>query len=925
MSGIASRPELRAALIELVARSATFEERAAAEWVVTEPSPRDEVTAICRAVGLAPDALHVRGPIAESLARARVRDARVLPDWVTALELLLDDPTPTRTDDAPELASAFSGFVRTAGAWLDGALAGSPTAVAAEARAGLLDWLRRSLVHPARFVLIHELHASQCRSPREYVWSHLASRHDWLALLHVYPVLARLLATNFALWQRGCTELFHRLAADWTALGQAGAPALRDVSVLTLRRPPHRAPPLRITLPDGSRLVYKSKNLRTAAWVTELVRMLGQEAGAMPLEPRAIVARDDYGWADYVEASPCTDAAEVSRYFRRIGAYLRLFQALRATDMHGLNLVAANEHPVFIDLEMVLQPARGERRDARDRFERSPLAVGLLPMWLAGAAGRRAVNVGGLNRGGRGVLPSRTSEALDVTPTLPTLGGKLAATGEHLPELVAGYRSMTAVLAASERLRELVARGAELRVAVQWRSGFMYEAMSEHSLAAVLLTDGRLRDAFLTRLVLGLSDDRARAIALHEVWAIRDGAVPSFESQPATDALYVSGAEIRGVFAAPALERVELVRAPIDEDRDLDAIASAVGIEAEACGDPPPVIEVRASTAAVGPPSCTPLDHAIAVADFILDEAITATGETTWIGASWDPTAGVRRLGVLPGDLLSGSAGLAVLFAYLSRRCGAPRFRDAARSALALLSRELHATATRDRFPRGAFLGAGAQLYALRKCAALLDDAALAELSRRLLAAVASGARSSPRDVILGDAGFLLVAANLFDAPPDLGQLASKLREPATEHSLYVDGTRWLAGLPGEREGVAWALARWDVASGRAPAALPDDASLLTRIACGELVASSEPRASLDDLVIALAARDASQDLALTEHARRIVDAIVMRRRETGRWLDDRYVAERYHLSAISGLGALALAFARIDAPELRCCARLVY
>ncbi|HEY1552966.1 MAG TPA: DUF4135 domain-containing protein [Kofleriaceae bacterium] len=904
MAGIASRPELRAAVIELVARSATFEERAAGAWLVTEPSPHDEVTAICRVVGLAPEALQLRGPIVETLARARVRDARVVPDWATALERLLDDPTPAPDDAGPDFASAFSGFVRTAGSWLDEALVGSPTvAIDAEARAGLLDWLRRSLVHPARFVLSHELAASPCRSPREYVASHLASRRDWLALLNVYPVLARLLATSFASWQRGCTELLHRLAADWTALGKSGAPALRDVSLLTLRHPPHRAPPLRITLPDGSRLVYKSKNLRTAAWVTEL-------AQALSLEPRAIVARDDYGWADYVEASPCDDAGEVSRYFTRIGSYLRLFQALRATDMHGLNLVAAGEHPVFIDLEMVLQPARSERSGARDRYERSPLAVGLLPTWLAGEPGRRAVNVGGLNRGGRGVLPSRTSEALDVTPTLPMIGGTLATAAAHLPEIVAGYRSMTASLAGLE----LGARAAELRVAIQWRSGFMYEEVSEHSLAAVLLTDGRLRDAFLTRLGLGRPDDRARVIALHELHAIRDGAVPSFEASPASDALYVGDdGEVGGVFAAPALERVELVRAPIDEDRDLDAIASAIGLEAEACGDPAPVIEPRASSTAVG----SPLDHAIALADFILDEA---TSEPAWIGASWDPTAGVRRLGVLPGDLLSGSAGLAVMFAYLYRRCGAPRFRDAARSVLALLSQKLQATA----MPRGAFLGAGARLYALRKCAALLDDAALAELSRRCMATAVASA-SSTRDVISGDAGLLLVAANVFEAPPELEQLASRLREPTTtEHARYVDGTRWLAGLPGEREGVAWALARWDVASGRTPV-IPDDASPLTRIACGGRVVLAEPRASTGDLVVTLAARDASQDLALTDHARCIADAIAVRRRETGRWLDDPYVADRYHLSAISGLAALALAFARIDAPELRCCARLVY
>ena len=226
-------------------------------------------------------------------------------------------------------------------------------------------------------------------------------------------------------------------------------------------------------------------------------------------------------------------------------------------------------------------------------------------------------------------------------------------------------------------------------------------------------------------------------------------------------------------------------------------------------------------------------------------------------------------------------------------------------------------------------MGAGAQLYAVRKCGALLDDPDLCELAMTSLGAPRRG---EPRDVILGAAGLLLVAANVFDASPAiLEHVANQLRGPvASPRELFVDGTRWLAGLPCEREGIAWALARWDAASGRTPVALPDDASVLTRLACADRTAvasvcAAEPRASLDDLVVALAARDLSADPALTERARGIAAAIVARRHASGRWLDDPYVAERYHLSAISGLGALALSFARIDAPELRCCARLVY
>src|SRR5690606_9957366 len=149
---------------------------------------------------------------------------------------------------------------------------------------------------------------------------------------------------------------------------------------------------------------------------------------------------------------------------------------------------------------------------ARERYDASPLAVGLLPLWVTGEPGHRAVNLGGLNRGGDVIFPG-AHMVTQVTSTLPRIGDNPSAIGDHLPQILAGYRSMSA-LVTDEHLRAHLEGAANLRVAVLWRSFFMYKRMADTSVVPLLLTDGRVRDAFLTRMVLGVPDDRSRTLAL---------------------------------------------------------------------------------------------------------------------------------------------------------------------------------------------------------------------------------------------------------------------------------------------------------------------------------------------------------------------------------------------------------------------------
>jgi lantibiotic modifying enzyme len=98
-----------------------------------------------------------------------------------------------------------------------------------------------------------------------------------------------------------------------------------------------------------------------AAWYTLVERL--NRTGA-PDELRAVrtIVRDGYGWTEFIDHFGCEDADAAKRFFRRAGAWLALFHCFAASDMHQENMIAAGDHPVPIDLEMILQATADEQK-----------------------------------------------------------------------------------------------------------------------------------------------------------------------------------------------------------------------------------------------------------------------------------------------------------------------------------------------------------------------------------------------------------------------------------------------------------------------------------------------------------------------------------------------------------------------------------
>ena len=169
-------------------------------------------------------------------------------------------------------------------------------------------------------------------------------------------MLLRLAATLTRQWIDTSREFILRLDADLPAIRRDLGPAKGNVAKIEsdVSDPHNGGRSVRVVaFADGSRVLYKPKDLRLDIAWRGLAGRLNQ-AGA-PVELKAVhaIARDGYGWTEFIEHAG-TDAEGCKRFFRRAGAWLALFHCFAAADMHQENMIAAGDHPVPIDLETIL-------------------------------------------------------------------------------------------------------------------------------------------------------------------------------------------------------------------------------------------------------------------------------------------------------------------------------------------------------------------------------------------------------------------------------------------------------------------------------------------------------------------------------------------------------------------------------------------
>lgn len=476
-----------------------------------------------------------------------------------------------------------------------------------------------------------------------------------------------------------------------------------------------------------------------------------------PLHTRWMYEGDACLWDETIEPEPCATIDDVRRYNLRIGEWLGVAAALGITDLHGRNVCAHGEHPVLLDVETI------------HTGPISPIETGLLPAWLEVPPGTIAPQIGGLQPGGTVVFDGKTH---DAPATWPLLDGVRVPPREHTNAILEGLAAATAAMTA-ERVASwhVVAR-------VPQRSPRAYAIIMRASLAPECLADAEVRRARIRHMLVQLLGSEESG----EVTALLDLEIPTMERRYVPKPIVPSSAADRSAI------------------RTLVELGSGERAPTAARGAHDPILGTDELAR-------TPIDS-ILLGDLVLAAAERHGDRLAWRGAMWLPAFGTRAFAHAPMDLLCGQAGFAIVFAALHRTTGELRFRDAARGCLRSV---IHSLA--DRSPLvGAYAGLGGRLFALRTCAAILEEPDLEQVAASRFEAIDLSrlAARAPTDIVGGLAGLLRVypehaqlAALVAAAParsllPGTGGVPPALREgkdpvvelvgPPSLDALFADG-----------------------------------------------------------------------------------------------------------------------------------------
>ncbi|MFI7673270.1 type 2 lanthipeptide synthetase LanM family protein [Actinophytocola sp. NPDC049390] len=796
-------------------------------------------------------ALHERGTDRGHAAASAAADvpaalaARVpRPAWVDTAERVVRAAEPVT--DLAELGETWrDAFGRVLAPFVaDAAERIAAAAPEHPALPGVSSALRHSLVAQAVRTLVTELHAWRAAGRliggdgrarfRDFARV-IASPAGLTELFCRYPVLARLLAQTTDATVAATLELLARLAEDRAMIvsdllgGTDPGPVTAIVPGRGDRHNGGRSVAF-IDFADGSRIVYKPRDVTTQVRVG---RFLGLLAEVLPGQcPRAVttLARPGYGWSEFAPARELTGPAGADRFYRRQGALLAVLHLLRATDMHYENVIAEGDVPVLIDTETLFNAelTAGTGDPATDMLSSSVYRTSLLPLMVVGEQG--VADLSGLGGDRGGASPTSVVDWLDAgtdrmritrrelvmtgSANRPRVGGADLDPVDHEQALLTGFRqAYDAITAHAADFAALIRACADLEVRVVARPSWVYATLLDETTHPDVLRDGLDRDEALSVLYAGRAGHPLFGrLVTHELAAMWDGDVPMFLACAGTG-------ELRSPNGTPlpvALPKAGVTAAletlagmgEVDRHAQEWIISATLATRGGSHAHPRAGALPGVSANSVVHPDVL-VTAARAMADRIVAHA--AGGEhVNWLGL--EHVDGQWLVLPMGASLGTGYLGVALFLAQLAEVTGIGRYAEQAARVVADAPAFTDAFAARPELAEaagwGGLTGLGGITYALARLGRLLDTPVLRDCAAHLTELAAKSAGSTTE---LGWAsGLAGCLAAMTAVHTDLGvdTAATVARECADRLADLVDqdaGTRPLSFADG-LAGAAWAL-----------------------------------------------------------------------------------------------------------------------
>jgi len=691
----------------------------------------------------------------------------------------------------------------------------------------------------------------------------------WNSLGSRYPTLQQRLDTIMqrradAAWTLAC-----RFAADRSALAELTGVDPGEVQHVEFGAgDSHRGgQSVAILTLAEAEVVYKPRPVDVDKVLARLLEtVLPDVPAATRIRVPDVIAREGYGWSEFIPHRYCASEAELTAFYRGVGHWLAVMRLLGGSDLHTENVIANGPVPIVVDCETLFStiPAgppsgMGLAVDAAAKLvDETVLRVGMLPNRGA-ALGWRGVDsssVGALpDEQPSGQVPvivdAGTDRArLGFAEATPQPGASLPSPkpvlADHWETVAAGFEEGSAALAAADAagvLEPAMAEFGDCRIRMVLRATDVYEEVARMLWHPVSLHNEPDAVSRASELFIQMGKQSPAApgdpdVVAAEIGDLLTGDIPYFGTTPGTGRL-------TGPAGTHWLPEQDLVADALTRWRgaDLDfdrGIIRATLVSAYLNADWTPSRGLRAPTVV----SKRDVDRRrrTLAAGLVREVRDTATrgadGTATWIAPVLSLTGWVVQ--PLSPDLYSGLPGVALLLAGYQREADAGRA-DAVDGLPALLDATIqtirmagdHAArlraegvAMRPREP-GGWSGLGSELWTwltLRHLGVVGEEAL--ERGRALAAQIPEAIGDAEEyELVSGPAGAVVPLLQLATVTGEqewidiAAHIGTVLCDAALTKDVGVSWptTRWPGGLGGcahGASGIGWALARLALATG---------------------------------------------------------------------------------------------------------------
>lgn len=180
------------------------------------------------------------------------------------------------------------------------------------------------------------------------------------SLADKYPVLDKILKTIAGNYLQHLQNIYANFRKDWPQLAAAFSlevDAYSDIKDIdtSLGDGHNGESTALVTLADGTKLVYKPRNIDTALAYNSFLTWVNHKLDTN-LKTIECVSCGSHGWLAFVANEAIDMPEDLSAYYHQAGILLAVTLVLGSKDCHFENVIASGKHPVIIDHETIIQP-----------------------------------------------------------------------------------------------------------------------------------------------------------------------------------------------------------------------------------------------------------------------------------------------------------------------------------------------------------------------------------------------------------------------------------------------------------------------------------------------------------------------------------------------------------------------------------------